>query len=207
MCLPAGLEAAPPAECTWLLRCLARCWHAGSLSCCCAGKGVWQCLTDGLGVSLVHSLYLLSPGVKDGSWTVLQLVEALGSCLENTDPRTRGRGIQLLSQVLLQCYSLLQEKEVLHLVLFYENRLQDHHLVIPSVLQGLRALSMCEVLSPGLAVSVLKAIFQEVHVQSLLQLDRHTVYSIITNFMGTREEGEGADARTALGCWGDGPWV
>uniref|UniRef100_A0A8C0EXC3 MMS19 nucleotide excision repair protein n=1 Tax=Bubo bubo TaxID=30461 RepID=A0A8C0EXC3_BUBBB len=196
MSLPAGLEAAPPAECTWLLRCLARCWHPGSLSCCGAGKGVWQCLTDGLGVSLVHSLYLLSPGVKDGSWTVLQLVEALGSCLENTDPRTRGRGIQLLSQVLLQCYSLLQEKEVLHLVLFYENRLQDHHLVIPSVLQGLRALSMCEVLSPGLAVSVLRAIFQEVHVQSLLQLDRHTVYSIITNFMGTREEelkGLGAD--------------
>ncbi|NXT69059.1 MMS19 protein, partial [Chaetops frenatus] len=116
--------------------------------------------------------------------------------LENTDPRMRGRGIQLLSQVLLQCYSLLQEKEVLHLVLFYESRLQDHHLVIPSVLQGLRALSMCEVLSPGLAVSVLKAIFQEVHVQSLLQLDRHTVYSIITNFMSTREEelkGLGAD--------------
>uniref|UniRef100_A0A8C4KAR1 MMS19 nucleotide excision repair protein n=2 Tax=Dromaius novaehollandiae TaxID=8790 RepID=A0A8C4KAR1_DRONO len=55
---------------------------------------------------------------------------------------------------------------------------------------------MCEVLAPGLAVSVLKAIFQEVHVQSLLQLDRHTVYSIITNFMGTREEelkGLGAD--------------
>ncbi|KFO54344.1 MMS19 nucleotide excision repair protein, partial [Corvus brachyrhynchos] len=134
--------------------------------------------------------------VKDGRWTVLQLVEALGFCLENTDPRMRGRGIQLLSQVLLQCYSLLQEKEVLHLVLFYESRLQDHHLVIPSVLQGLRALSMCEVLSPGLAVSVLKAIFQEVHVQSLMQLDRHTVYSIITNFMSTREEelkGLGAD--------------
>uniref|UniRef100_A0A8C4UA55 MMS19 nucleotide excision repair protein n=1 Tax=Falco tinnunculus TaxID=100819 RepID=A0A8C4UA55_FALTI len=138
----------------------------------------------------------VAAGVKDGSWTVLQLVEALGSCLESTDPRTRGRGIQLLSQVLLQCYSLLQEKEVLHLVLFYENRLQDHHLVIPSVLQGLRALSMCEVLSSGLSVSVLKAIFQEVHVQSLLQLDRHTVYSIITNFMSTREEelkGLGAD--------------
>ncbi|NXJ27471.1 MMS19 protein, partial [Dicrurus megarhynchus] len=135
-------------------------------------------------------------GVKDGRWTVLQLVEALGFSLENTDPRARGRGIQLLSQVLLQCYSLLQEKEVLHLVLFYESRLQDHHLVIPSVLQGLRALSMCEVLSPGLAVSVLKAIFREVHVQSLMQLDRHTVYSIITNFMSTREEelkGLGAD--------------
>ena len=29
---------------------------------------------------------------------------------------------------------------VVHLILFYENRLKDHHLVIPSVLQGLRAL-------------------------------------------------------------------
>nr|XP_032632800.1 MMS19 nucleotide excision repair protein homolog isoform X2 [Chelonoidis abingdonii] len=91
---------------------------------------------------------------------------------------------------------MLQEEEVTHLVLFYENRLKDHHLVIPAVLQGLHALSLCEVLAPGLAVSVLKAIFQEVHVQSLPQLDRHMVYSIITNFMRTREEelkGLGAD--------------
>lgn len=29
---------------------------------------------------------------------------------------------------------------VTHLVLFYENRLKDNHLVIPSVLQGLNAL-------------------------------------------------------------------
>ncbi|XP_036591095.1 MMS19 nucleotide excision repair protein homolog isoform X1 [Trichosurus vulpecula] len=134
--------------------------------------------------------------VKSGRCTVLQVVEALGSCLENPEPRTRGRGIQLLSQVLLQCHPLLLEKEVVHLTLFYENQLKDHHLVIPSVLQGLRALSMCDVLPPGLAVSVLKAIFQEVHVQSLTQMDRHTVYSIITNFMRTREEelkGLGAD--------------
>ncbi|KAM5139448.1 MMS19 nucleotide excision repair protein homolog isoform 1-T1 [Callospermophilus lateralis] len=134
--------------------------------------------------------------VKSGSYTVLQVVEALGSSLESSEPRTRARGIQLLSQVLLQCYSLLLEKEVVHLILFYENRLKDHHLVIPSVLQGLRALSLCVALPPGLAVSVLKAIFQEVHVQSLLQVDRHTVYSIIINFMRTREEelkGLGAD--------------
>ncbi|XP_055976356.1 MMS19 nucleotide excision repair protein homolog isoform X2 [Sorex fumeus] len=134
--------------------------------------------------------------VKSGSYTVLQVVEAVGSSLENPEPRTRARGIQLLSQVLLQCHSLLLEKEVVHLILFYENRLKDHHLVIPSVLQGLKALSMCVTLPPGLAVSVLKAIFQEVHVQSLIQVDRHTVYSIITNFMRTREEelkGLGAD--------------
>ncbi|XP_051002527.1 MMS19 nucleotide excision repair protein homolog isoform X2 [Acomys russatus] len=134
--------------------------------------------------------------VKSGLYTVLQVVEALGSSLENPEPRTRARGIQLLSQVLLQCHSLLLEKEVVHLILFYENRLKDHHLVIPSVLQGLRALSLSVAMPPGLAVSVLKAIFQGVHVQSLLQVDRHTVFSIITNFMRSREEelkGLGAD--------------
>ncbi|XP_028586375.2 MMS19 nucleotide excision repair protein homolog isoform X1 [Podarcis muralis] len=135
-------------------------------------------------------------GVKAGTCTILDVVENLGSPLKNADPRMRAQGIQTLSEVLLQCYSLLQEREVSHLVLFYENRLKDHHLVISSVLQGLKALSMCVALAPGLAVSVLKAIFQEVHVQSLLQADRHTIYSIITNFMSSREaelKGLGAD--------------
>uniref|UniRef100_A0A8C5Q3D9 MMS19 nucleotide excision repair protein n=1 Tax=Leptobrachium leishanense TaxID=445787 RepID=A0A8C5Q3D9_9ANUR len=130
----------------------------------------------------------VASGVKDGDFTVLQVVESLGSCLANTEPRTRSRGVQLLSQVLQQCYSKLTEKEVEVLVVFYENRLKDHHLIVPHVLQGLKALSMCDVLPPGLAVSVLKSIFQEVHVQSLMQMDRYTVYMIITNFMKIREE-------------------
>ncbi|KAM5141580.1 MMS19 nucleotide excision repair protein homolog [Mantella aurantiaca] len=130
----------------------------------------------------------VATGVKDGAFTVLQVVESLGSCLANPEPRSRGRGVQLLSQVLLQCYSRLTEKEVEVLVVFYENRLKDHHVIIPHVLQGLKALSMSEVFPLGLAVSILKSIFQEVHVQSLMQLDRHTVYLIITNFMKSREE-------------------
>ncbi|KAM3835410.1 MMS19 nucleotide excision repair protein homolog isoform 3-T3 [Vipera latastei] len=129
-------------------------------------------------------------GVKTGTCSILDVVEILGTPLKNEDSQVRAQGIQVLSEVLLQCYSLLQEQEVTHLVLFYENRLKDNHLVIPSVLQGLNALSKCVVLAPGLAVSVLKAVFQEVHVQSLLQLNRHTVYSIITNFMSNREAGE-----------------
>ncbi|KAG8435432.1 hypothetical protein GDO86_013387 [Hymenochirus boettgeri] len=138
----------------------------------------------------------VAAGVKNGVFTVLQVVETLGSCLANPEPRTRGKGVQLLSGVLLECCSRLSEKEVGVLVVFYENRLKDHHLITPHVLQGLMALSMCEVLPQGLAVSVLKSIFQEVHVQSLMQIDRHTVYMIITNFMKTREEelkGLGAD--------------
>ncbi|XP_067393303.1 MMS19 nucleotide excision repair protein homolog [Emydura macquarii macquarii] len=153
-----------------------------------AGGGLRGCVRDFVAGQQEGPAAEVAAGVKAGSWTTLEIVEALGSCLQSTEPLTRGRGLQLLSQVLLQCHALLQEEEVTQLVRFYENRLKDHHLVIPAVLQGLRALSMCEVLAPGLAVSVLKAVFQEVHVQSLPQLERHTVYSIITSFMRTREE-------------------
>ncbi|RXM36896.1 MMS19 nucleotide excision repair protein-like [Acipenser ruthenus] len=52
-------------------------------------------------------------GVKKGQFTVLELVEVLGSSLTSSEPRTRGRGIQLLSQVLQQCCTSLSEKEEL----------------------------------------------------------------------------------------------
>uniref|UniRef100_UPI00398EB686 MMS19 nucleotide excision repair protein homolog isoform X2 n=1 Tax=Pristiophorus japonicus TaxID=55135 RepID=UPI00398EB686 len=130
----------------------------------------------------------LATGVVDGKCTALEIVEALGTCLTNSEPRTRGRGVQLLSQVLLLTYSSLNQKEVEVLAVFYIDRLKDHHLITPHVLHGLKALSMSSVLPEGLAVVILKALFQEVHVQSLLQSDRHSVYSIITNFMDTREQ-------------------
>ncbi|XP_041065385.1 MMS19 nucleotide excision repair protein homolog [Carcharodon carcharias] len=130
----------------------------------------------------------LATGVIDGKCTALEIVEALGKCLTNSEPRTRGRGVQLISQVLLLSYPSLKQKEVKALTSFYIDRLKDHHFITPYVLQGLKALSMSSVLLEGLAVAVLKALFQEVHVQSLLQSDRHSVYSIITNFMDTREK-------------------
>uniref|UniRef100_A0A674I430 MMS19 nucleotide excision repair protein n=1 Tax=Terrapene triunguis TaxID=2587831 RepID=A0A674I430_9SAUR len=84
-------------------------------------------------------------------------------------------------------------RAVTHLVLFYENRLKDHHLVIPAVLQGLHALVSSLLLQLQPLSSRPGEGFQG---RSLPQLDRHTVYSIITNVMRTREEelkGLGAD--------------
>ncbi|KAK6482124.1 MMS19 nucleotide excision repair protein-like protein isoform X1 [Huso huso] len=135
-------------------------------------------------------------GVKKGQFAVLELVEALGSSLTSSEPRTRGRGIQLLSQVLQQCCTSLSEKEVQVLTAFYENRLKDHYVITPHVLQGLKALTLCPVLPTGLAISILKSLFQDVHVQSLMQTDRSCVYNILINLMESREEelkGLGAD--------------
>nr|XP_019939047.1 PREDICTED: MMS19 nucleotide excision repair protein homolog isoform X1 [Paralichthys olivaceus] len=135
-------------------------------------------------------------GVKDGKFTVLQLVEALGLSLTSSQPHTRARGVQLLSEVLHECYGNLTEREVEVLIAFYENRLKDHYVITPSVLQGLRALTKCAALPPGSAVSMLRSLFQDVHVQSLMLAERACVYSMLINLMETREaelKGLGAD--------------
>ncbi|XP_078146912.1 MMS19 nucleotide excision repair protein homolog isoform X2 [Centroberyx gerrardi] len=135
-------------------------------------------------------------GVKDGQFTVLQLVEALGLSLTSSQPHTRARGVQLLSQVLQECYGELSESEVEVLIAFYENRLKDHYVITPYVLQGLRALTKCTVLPPGSAVSMLRSLFQDVHVQSLMLAERACVYNMLINLMESREaelKGLGAD--------------
>ncbi|XP_067224909.1 MMS19 nucleotide excision repair protein homolog [Chanodichthys erythropterus] len=135
-------------------------------------------------------------GVKTGQFTILQLVEALGLSLTSSQHQTRGRGVQLLSLVLQECYSCLSEREVEVLLAFYENRLKDHYVITPHVLQGLRALTKCSVLPPGSAVSILRSIFQDVHVQSLMLAERSCVYNILISLMESREEelkGLGAD--------------
>uniref|UniRef100_A0A672Z1S8 MMS19 nucleotide excision repair protein n=1 Tax=Sphaeramia orbicularis TaxID=375764 RepID=A0A672Z1S8_9TELE len=137
-----------------------------------------------------------SKGVKDGQFTVLQLVEALGLSLTSSQPHTRARGVQLLSEVLQECYGDLTEREVEVLIAFYENRLKDHYVITPPVLRGLKALTKCTVLPPGSAVSMLRSLFQDVHVQSLMLAERACVYNMLINLMETREaelKGLGAD--------------
>ncbi|MCJ8738228.1 hypothetical protein PDJAM_G00033240 [Pangasius djambal] len=130
----------------------------------------------------------IATGVKTGQFSILQLVEALGLSLTSSQTQTRGRGVQLLSQVLQECYSGLSESEVKVLVTFYENRLKDHYAITPHVLRGLAALAKCTVLPPGSAVSILKALFQDVHVQSLMLTERSCVYNILISLMSSREK-------------------
>ncbi|KAJ7987643.1 hypothetical protein DPEC_G00328610 [Dallia pectoralis] len=135
-------------------------------------------------------------GLKEEQFTILQLVEALGLHLTNSQPQTRGRGVQLLSSVLQTCHGDLTEGEVEVLLAFYEQRLKDHYVITPHVLQGLKALTKCLVLPPGSAVSILKSLFQDVHVQSLMLAERSCVYNILIQLMESKEselKGLGAD--------------
>ncbi|XP_027885157.1 MMS19 nucleotide excision repair protein homolog isoform X2 [Xiphophorus couchianus] len=134
--------------------------------------------------------------VKDGQFTVLQLVEALGPSLTSSQPHTRARGVQLLSEVLQDNCGALTEREVELLLAFYENRLKDHYVITPPVLRGLLALTKSRKLPPGSAVSMLRSVFQDVHVQSLMLAERACVYNMLINLMESREDelkGLGAD--------------
>ncbi|XP_032429798.1 MMS19 nucleotide excision repair protein homolog isoform X1 [Xiphophorus hellerii] len=126
--------------------------------------------------------------VKDGQFTVLQLVEALGQSLTSSQPHTRARGVQLLSEVLQDNYGALTEREVELLLAFYENRLKDHYVITPPVLRGLLALTKSRKLPPGSAVSMLRSVFQDVHVQSLMLAERACVYNMLINLMESRED-------------------
>lgn len=130
----------------------------------------------------------VAAGVKAGNFNILELVEALGLSLTSSQSQTRGRGVQLLSEVLQECYSGLSEKEVEVLIAFYENRLKDHYAITPHVLRGLKALAKSTVLPPGSAVSILRSLFQDVNVQSLMLAERSCVYNILISLMGSRED-------------------
>uniref|UniRef100_A0A8C6P3L3 MMS19 nucleotide excision repair protein n=1 Tax=Nothobranchius furzeri TaxID=105023 RepID=A0A8C6P3L3_NOTFU len=103
--------------------------------------------------------------------------------LTSSQPHTRARGVQLLSDVLQENYADLTEREVEVLIAFYENRLKDHHVVTPPVLRGLQALTKCTALPPGSAVSMLRSVFQDVHVQVRLTHCCTTVSAFIGFFL------------------------
>uniref|UniRef100_A0A8C9VZR5 MMS19 nucleotide excision repair protein n=1 Tax=Scleropages formosus TaxID=113540 RepID=A0A8C9VZR5_SCLFO len=141
----------------------------------------------------VFFCFFVSQGVKAGNFTILQLVEALGPTLTSSQSQTRARGIQLLSHVLSECSGRLSEKEVEVLVAFYENRLKDDYVVTPHVLHGIKALSPAW--PPGLAISVLKSLFQDVHVQvSSSTFQPHAVPTFLFPCLYSTElKGLGAD--------------
>uniref|UniRef100_A0A8D0AX73 MMS19 nucleotide excision repair protein n=1 Tax=Sander lucioperca TaxID=283035 RepID=A0A8D0AX73_SANLU len=123
-------------------------------------------------------------GVKDGKFTVLQLVEALGlhHCLAGLHEHIYVKS-DILSHVSLSLFSPVEV-----LIAFYENRLKDHYVITPPVLQGLGALTKCTVLPPGSAVSMLRSLFQDVHVQVRLEgLGADFVFGFVQSMDGERD--------------------
>ncbi|CAM9448745.1 unnamed protein product [Lampetra fluviatilis] len=147
-------------------------------------SGLLGLAVDGRDASAARQI---AADVAEGKCSLLDLVDNMGVYLTHTETEIRALGTRLLSDVLQHNLRKLQPKELEVLALFYVDKLKDHYTVLPGVLQGFVALSSAPNLPVGLEVRVLKAIFQDVHVQSLVYSDRRSVYNIIANFMETKE--------------------
>ena len=71
----------------------------------------------------------------------MKLVEKLGPVLTDKKPELREKGTQILAEVLQNLpEDWLQKSEIHFMTTFFCDRLKDHSVVIPPVLQGILAI-------------------------------------------------------------------
>ncbi|XP_033632616.1 MMS19 nucleotide excision repair protein homolog isoform X2 [Asterias rubens] len=131
----------------------------------------------------------ISNGVCNGELKLLELIELLGPYLTSKENDIRGRSTLLLAKTIHQLpRNKLSADEAGLLTAFFCDRLKDHHSVTPHTIYGILSLSTLSSLAAGDAVKICTNVFKEVQVQSLVQTDRQSVYSIINNFLYSRLE-------------------
>ena len=81
--------------------------------------------------------------LSTGKIKLLEFIEALGPTISTKDPLVRAKSVRLLSLTLgrLAIDAALLDAEIRHLFYFLLARIEDHHLVAPAALLGLRALT------------------------------------------------------------------
>lgn len=85
-----------------------------------------------------HADNSLLPDILARRLQLVKLVEYLKDLLTDPEPSQRSKGILVLSSVLKEMPpDFLQEDEVRFIVVFFCDRLKDHHDVIPSALKGI----------------------------------------------------------------------
>ncbi|XP_038070690.1 MMS19 nucleotide excision repair protein homolog [Patiria miniata] len=108
----------------------------------------------------------------------------LGPYLTSKENNIRGRGTLLLAEILHRLpRNKLSAEEAGLLTAFFCDRLKDHHSITTHTIYGMQSLSICSSLPTGDAAKICLNLFKEVRVQSLVQADRQSVFSIISNFL------------------------
>jgi len=124
---------------------------------------------------------------SDSSFTLLTLIESLGPVLTNQKVDIRKAGLNLISQtILLLPPNHFHSDDVSLLVLFYSDRLKDHHSLLPSCLEGLSGLVQCPELSQASIEKMLDNLFRQVMIQQQVVKDRHTVFSSLDSLLTNR---------------------
>ncbi|KAH9041287.1 ARM repeat-containing protein [Lactarius pseudohatsudake] len=127
-------------------------------------------------------------GISDGQLKLVHVVKALGEYLTSEEDDLRNKGVEFLALVVgkspLEKFNLQSTKV---LVAFFASKLEDTETIIPA-LKGILAITRIPALSPENVIDICAAIFAHVKMQALVQVQRHTVFSIFDSLVAMHRD-------------------
>jgi len=117
--------------------------------------------------------------LEAGHVKLVDFVSVLQTALTSNVVAERRRGIQLLTGVITALpETFFLDAEIALLIEFFCARLGDHHSIVPLCLAGVVKLLQLRTVDSAVIVRVLRVIFSDVTVQTLVQADRMLVYEM-----------------------------
>lgn len=127
-------------------------------------------------------------GVANGQFKLVHVVKALGEYLTSDEGDLRNKGVDFLASVVGKCpleHFNLQSVKVL--IAFFTSKLEDTETIIPA-LKGILAITRIPVLVPENIIDICTAIFTNVKMQALVQVQRHTVLCIFDSLVALHRD-------------------
>ncbi|KAF8308312.1 hypothetical protein DL93DRAFT_2231691 [Clavulina sp. PMI_390] len=145
----------------------------------------------------------LASGIDDSSFTLLNIVQALGEHLTSDENETRTKGVTLLTDVLARCqpskitaqhseflaiprhlaiHQSLQHREARVLTTFLRGKLEDVDTIQPA-LRGLAVLTDLDTFAGDAAVQVVESLIASVTMRNFVQNVRFIVYKIVDRLL------------------------
>lgn len=113
-----------------------------------------------------------------------RVIENMGAVLTHKETEKRCRGMRFYTKMLKELpKSILSEAQIQFISTFYIARLNDHHSIIPSVIEGYLALIDMNKYKIDNSANFLATLFREVSCQSQLRQDRYNIYLVIQKLM------------------------
>jgi len=124
--------------------------------------------------------------LESGKVTLVDFVSVLRTALTSNVVAERRRGIHLLTEVTRVLTHTFSDTEIVLLIEFFSARLSDHHSIVPLCLSGIAKLLQLGQIGSGDIIRIVRAIFNDVIVQTLVQSDRMIVYEIFQQLLTER---------------------
>lgn len=127
-------------------------------------------------------------GIADGQLKLVHVVKALGEYLTSEEDDLRNKGVEFLALVVGKCpLEQFNLQSIKVLVAFFASKLEDTETIIPA-LKGILAITRIPALSPENVIDICAAIFADVKMQALVQVQRHTVFSIFDSLVAMHRD-------------------